>query len=158
MHSVLFVCTANICRSPMAMGLLQNMTSAEKNNWRIGSAGVWANPGEPASDLAQSVLEKKGILIYDHQSQVVTLELLEAFYLVLTMESMHKEMLQIAFPSYTSHIFLITEMVGKKNDIADPYGLRFSDYEETARELERILWDGFDKIRQFSRGDLADNE
>jgi protein arginine phosphatase len=158
MHSVLFICTANICRSPMAMGLLMNMTKSEKNKWKIDSAGVMANPGKPASDLAQKVLQKKGIMIEDHRSQMVTLELLESFHLVLTMERMHKEMIRIAFPHSASRLYLISEMVGKKYDIIDPFGLQLSDYEETAEQIENIIKNGFDMIKQLSKGVSSDNE
>ena len=61
MHSVLFVCAANICRSPMAMGLLQWKVSHDKENWLIKSAGVWPLENQTAARHTQKLLSEHGL-------------------------------------------------------------------------------------------------
>ena len=150
-HSVLFVCTANICRSPMAMGLLQEMTSDDPGIWRIKSAGVWADSGYPAAGNTQKILKEKGIDLKSHRSQPITRELVSNFRLILVMEKNHKEALQIAFPELASRIYLLTEMVDRSADIIDPIGGALVDYEETAFEIQSILKKGWKKIRKLSK-------
>lgn len=144
--SVLFVCTANICRSPMAMGLLRSKIDSESSVWRIESAGVHAVEGMTASEFTQVVLEKRGIQIRYHLSQKVTRELLESFNLILVMETNHKDAIHAAYPDIRDRVFLMSEMVGGTYDIVDPIGRSLHDYEQTAHEMEKILDNGFSKI------------
>jgi protein-tyrosine-phosphatase len=152
MHSVLFVCTANICRSPMAMGLLRKLTETDQSNWSIDSAGVWAVPGLLASEFAQLALAEKGIDISDHRSKAVTSDLLDNFKLILVMEHRHKEVLWSVFPDHRSRILMLTELHDKVADIADPIGMRLIDYRTTANEIDEILNLNLKKIKHLSRG------
>jgi len=146
MNSVLFICSANICRSPMAMGLLRSMVEDSSDQWKIESSGVWDLEDQPAALNTQLVLEERGINLNDHASRTVTGTILSEFNLVLVMEDNHKEVLKLAFPEYTNHIYMLSEMVGEIFDIVDPIGRSLADFEETALEMERILTEGFEKI------------
>ena len=146
MNSVLFICSANICRSPMAMGLLRSMVEDSSDQWKIESSGVWDLEDQPAALNTQLVLEERGIDLNDHASRTVTGTILSEFNLVLVMEDNHKEVLKLAFPEYTNHIYMLSEMVGEIFDIVDPIGRSLADFEETALEMERILTEGFEKI------------
>jgi protein-tyrosine-phosphatase len=150
MPSVLFVCTANICRSPMAMGLLRNQVSQDEKDWNIQSAGVWAQKGHPPSDFGRMVLLRRGIDISDHKSQPVTSELVQDFNLILVMEARHKDALVAAFPAYSYRFYLLSEMVRKSFDVEDPFGMALPDYEDTAQEIEQILQEGFYLIQTLS--------
>lgn len=151
MYSVLFVCAANICRSPMAMGLLQAKVRSEEGKWRIESAGVWAGIGNPAAENTRLLVEQVGIDISDHRSRPVTRELLQEFNLILTMEIGQKESLRAAFPEQASKIYLLSEMVGIISDVADPIGGPLVDFQATAREIHQILTRGDVKIRALAR-------
>lgn len=151
MYSVLLVCTANICRSPMAMGLLRGRVQAESAAWRIESAGVWAQTGLPAAEYTRLVLQARGIDLADHHSRRVTRDLIRQFHLVLTMEAGQKTALQAAFPECAGRIYLITELAGENWDIADPVSCPLEDYEDTARELEGILDCHLERIRHLAR-------
>ena len=148
MPSVLFVCTANICRSPMASALFKSLVAqrADAKSWRVASAGVWAMEGSSAARNSQAVVASRGLDLSSHRAQGVSRELLRRFNLILTMEQGHKEALRAEFPDLASRIYLLTEMVERNADIRDPIGGTMIDYEDTARELEQILTQGMEKI------------
>jgi len=146
MNSVLFICSANICRSPMAMGLLRSIVEDASDQWKIESAGVWDMGDQQVAANTQLVLQERGIDLNDHTSRTVTGTMLSEFNLVLVMEDIHKEVLKLAFPEYTDRIYMLSEMVEEFYDIFDPIGRSLADFEETALEMERILTEGFEKI------------
>jgi protein-tyrosine-phosphatase len=150
MHSVLLVCTANICRSPMAEALLRARLGEAAADWRIESAGTWALEGEGAAPRAIKVLKARGIDLSQHRSRVVDASLLNRARLVLVMEKGHKEALQVEFPRCAARVFLLSEMVGKDFEIADPMGRSTADFEKTAAELEDVLARGLGTIARLS--------
>lgn len=158
MRSTLIVCTANICRSPMAMAqLLAKVSNTGGEYWRVESAGVWALDGRPAALNTQKILESRGIDLSEHRSRQVTGRMLEEFNLILTMELGHKEALRAAFPKSSSKIFMLSEMVDELSDIADPVGGSISDFEDTYRDIDDIIARGFEKIRDLAKGSVEEN-
>jgi protein arginine phosphatase len=152
MRSVLFVCTANVCRSPMAMGLLRAKVAAlgEAADWRIESAGNWAEPGQPAAINTRLIVAERGVDLTSHRSRLVTRELLKEFNLVLTMEDGQKEALRTEFRENARRVFLLSEMIGKSYDIVDPVGKPIEEYRWTAHEIRVILNDGYERIRTLA--------
>jgi protein-tyrosine-phosphatase len=151
MHSVLFVCTANQCRSPMAEGLLKLRVGLDNDEWRITSSGTWADDGSPASVNAVTVMKERGFDLTAHESQTVNQELISEHRLILTMERGHKEALRLEFPQSAGKIFLLSEMIGKIFDIDDPVGSPIIEYQDTAREIDAILGSGFSRLAELSR-------
>jgi protein arginine phosphatase len=149
-HSVLFVCSANICRSPLAAGLMMAKIGQEDAGWRIESAGTWAPEGEPAAVNTLLALARRGIDFRMHRARGVTRELLESFQLILTMERNHKEAIQAEFPNIARRVFLLSEMIDQNFNISDPMGSPSAEFESTARDLDQILSKGWDKIEQLS--------
>ena len=119
MLSVLFVCTANICRSPMAMGLFRSRVDDDPE-WRIESAGTWSIEGQHAASYTRAVLAMRGIDISDHRSRSVDREFLQQFNLILTMEGGQKEAISVEFPEIADRVYLISEMVDEVYNIDDP--------------------------------------
>ncbi len=151
MPAVLFVCTANICRSPIAMGIFARKVAQAfpDQPWTVASAGTWAQSGRRAHEHSRQVSAQQGLDIESHRSQPVSAELLAEFDLILTMEQGHKEALRIEFPQAAKRIFVISEMAGYTYDIPDPIGFALGEYEVTYRELDRLLTSGWDRICQL---------
>ena len=148
--TVLFVCTANICRSPMAEGILKHVVSSNElqDKLKVESAGVAAIRGDRASSFAQEVSGEAGIDISHHRSQPVTEKLLKNSNLVLVMTPSHKDEIQEVYPEYRGKTFLLKEYARKRKpqtdlSIEDPYGGTKETYEvcflRLQREIKRIL-------------------
>jgi protein-tyrosine-phosphatase len=150
MPSLLFVCTRNICRSPMAVALMRKRLKALSGSdpWHVDSAGTWTRDGLPASKYAVEVIaeRKTGDDLRSHRSKQVSEELLVAFDLILTMERGHKEALQVEFPAVAERVYLLSEMIGEAWDVEEPFGESIKIYREAAQTIDDILNRGIDRI------------
>ncbi|OMP66581.1 low molecular weight protein arginine phosphatase [Domibacillus epiphyticus] len=125
--NILFVCTGNTCRSPMAAAILRK----KKPEWNVQSAGLFANPGEQASSGTMSVLEEKGINL-QHSSVQLSEELAEWADIILTMTASHKQTIDIHFPHVKEKTFTLK---GSHGDVSDPFGGPVDVYRKTYDEL-----------------------
>jgi protein-tyrosine-phosphatase len=141
MPSVLFVCTANICRSPVAEVLFRDWLRrrAVPGDWQVGSAGTWAMPGEPASVYSQQVAAARGLSLAQHEARPVDEAMLAAADVVLCMARGHCEALLAEFPQHGSRLHVWTALAGPAYDIADPYGGPLPGYVAMAREMEALI-------------------
>lgn len=148
MPAILFVCSANQCRSPMAEALFRDHLEqmGVGDEWRVESAGVWAMVEAPAMALACEVMKERGLDISDHQSQGVSTELLREFDLILVMEDMHRKSLQRNYPEAADKVYLLTAMADQEGNVDDPvYGTK-ETYRATVEELGELLEGGYQRI------------
>jgi protein-tyrosine-phosphatase len=154
MPNILIVCTANICRSPMAQAMLQHEFARRgMHGWQVGSAGTWAmGGGSPAAEHGVTLMRARGLDTSTHRSREISADLLASADLVLTMEHGHKEALSAEFPTLAGRIYLLSEMSGFPRDIPDPYGEPIEQYRETMRELDDYIQRGFSRIVELAGG------
>lgn len=104
--NILFVCTGNTCRSPMAEALLKSRT----DEYQVESAGIYAGEGERANKHTIAVLKEKNIPIV-HKSQGITEQKLHWADLILTMTTSHKQSLILQHPNFQEKYFTLKEYV-----------------------------------------------
>jgi len=135
---VLFVCTANVCRSPLAEAIF-NVLAAEANvPWRSCSAGVAALAGEPIAPRAEAVLEELGISARGHRARQVDKAMLDEADLVLTMTPQHAaEVNRISTGSSPKVHTLLGYAHGASDheSIPDPYGQSVAVHRMAAHQL-----------------------
>ncbi|MBK9233081.1 MAG: low molecular weight protein arginine phosphatase [Anaerolineae bacterium] len=148
MKRVLFVCTGNVCRSPMATGLLrhrlQELGLADQVS--VASAGVYALVGQPASANAVTTLAQRGIDIGDHVAHSLEIADVKTADIVLVMEEAHRRSIFYATPQHLGKVYLLTEMSGQHHDVKDPYGQPLPEYERCAQELTQLIDQGMPQI------------
>ncbi len=145
MKRVLLICTANICRSPMAMGLLRQRLEQDGlgEEVEVSSAGVYGLDGSPASQPGVEVLAERGIDIADHRAHTVSERDIAGADLVLVMEEAHRRTLFYSYPQHLGKIFLLSEMSGNYHDIKDPYRQPKEAYLRTADEMAALIGQGY---------------
>ena len=148
MPSVLFVCTANICRSPVAEVLFADWLKRQSvpGDWEVGSAGTWADEGNAASAHSRGILLEQGLDLTQHRSRRVDAPMLAATGVVLCMTRSQQEALQIEFRQYASRIHMLTSMAGPAYDVDDPIGGPRSAYLEMINEVRGLLEAGGARI------------
>jgi len=141
---ILTICTANICRSPMAEGLLRHALAAQPSPLkplRVVSAGVAARTGEMVTEYSVQAMKKAGIDISGHRSQPITQELIDGALAVLCMTEAHRATIPLMFERPPKNIFLFREFLPEnaEKEIADPYGGPYKLYELCRDEMVEAI-------------------
>ncbi|WP_433751353.1 low molecular weight protein arginine phosphatase [Falsibacillus pallidus] len=141
--NVLFICTGNTCRSPMAEAILK---SKNREGVIVRSAGVFAFDGSPASENTSIILKEKNIK-HDHSSKQLTEEDVKSATHIFTMTENHKATIMNLYPFAADKVFTLYEFAdGNKMDVIDPYGGSVEIYRETFHELDKLIEKLLDKL------------
>ena len=135
---LVFICTGNTCRSPMAEGLARNVFGP---HILVGSAGLAAWEGDSASRQAIEVLKEKGIDLTAHQARRVNSELLAEADWIVPMTEVHERRLKVMFPEHAVRIKRLGawSSQGEICDISDPYGGSVEIYRQCAEKMEVLI-------------------
>ena len=140
--SVLFVCTGNICRSPIAEGLFRRLLG-NRRDIEVLSAGVHAVRGQPPSLYGVQVCEEEGADISGQRSQPLTPTLVDRATHIFAMTGGHVETIQTLFPQSADKTFLLREFEESGTtvwrDVPDPIGLGREVYEDCAHIIKNAL-------------------
>ncbi len=132
MFEIIVICTGNICRSPMAAGLLKHLLPADlKAHVNVGSAGTHALVGHPPAAHATATMARLGIDISGHKARQVSRELARRTDLMLVMEMHHLEFLRRLLSRHRAKAALLTRFhpAAQDPEITDPYGAPLAAYE-----------------------------
>ncbi len=141
---ILVVCTGNICRSPMAEGLLKHALAGQPEPLRslkVLSAGVAARTGEPISENSVTALKKAGIDISNLRAQALTQELLDNALVVFGMTESHRAIIRMRARPAPANLHLFREFMPAPADreIGDPYGGPLKVYEAARDEMVEAI-------------------
>ncbi len=135
---ILFVCTANICRSPMAEAIFNALISDAGMPYEARSAGVRALVNEPIAPYAAAALEEVGVYPSGHRARQVNENMIEQADLVLAMTPQHVEALRRLSTASSGKIYTLPGYANDTPDregIADPYGLSIVAYRASVRRI-----------------------
>lgn len=148
---ILFVCTANVCRSPMAAVIFsaEARKRGDAQRFSISSAGTWAREDDPASGNARIVTADLGLSLEGHRARTVDADMLEQSDLVLVMTRHHMDALVAEFPSARAKIHMLSELSGQLYDVGDPYGGSLEEYQVCAAELSELIAQGYPRVEAW---------
>src|SRR5213592_3134501 len=139
-QNVLFVCTGNICRSPLAAALLERALKERGLEVAVTSAGTGAWDGAPASEGAYLVGLERGLDLSGHRARLLTRELVDGADLILTMARHHRA--RVDELGGEGRVFVLGEYAGREGneaEVSDPFGGDLDVYRDTCAELEALV-------------------
>lgn len=135
-EKIIFVCTGNTCRSPMAATIYRSLET--NSDIKVISRGLVVLFSEPSNPKAEVVLKSHNLELEGHVSKSLKQSDIDENTLILTMTEKQKMNVIETF-KYTDNVYTIKEFVGETGDVTDPYGGTLLDYEECYVELARLV-------------------
>jgi protein-tyrosine phosphatase len=152
MTGILFVCTANLYRSPLAAASFAQCLArdGQSQHWKVESAGTWTFPGLCVPAGFAQVARGMQIDLEAHRTQAVSAELLARSDLIVVMERGHREALFVEFPACREQIYLLSSLAGKiEYNVPDPVNSEMT-LEEIAQEVCRLVALAYPRICQLA--------
>jgi len=139
MPVVMFVCTANICRSPIAEKLFRKMVNEAGLAIAADSSGLMEGGSQISMNSLQLLLEQGITEAQEHVSKQISPQMISGSWLILTMEERQRDILRGRYPENARKILTLNEIVGESGDIADPIGNNLDYYRGTYEMIENRL-------------------
>lgn len=153
MPAILFICTANQFRSPIAAACFAQKLSSSgpHDTWKVASAGTWTTTGLPAHPKAVIAAATLEIDLSNHQTHEVNAEYITEFDLIVVMEKNHKESLELEFPQTVGKIVILGEIANIPNgEIPDPAKEAFANADQVAVLIDTSIKRTFSKLVQLT--------
>lgn len=148
MRTILFVCTGNQYRSPIAAEVFRTQLKRDGRaaEWIVNSAGTWTSSGQSPPQAAVELARSHGVTIEGHETRMLTAAMLAETNLVIVMEEGHKESIKAEFPFACKKVRLLSQVVeGITYDIPDPV-LAKAEAGNIIRDLVVMIRTGYKKI------------
>jgi RpiB/LacA/LacB family sugar-phosphate isomerase len=140
MKTILFICTGNVCRSPMAEALFRRAVNG-RGKFRVLSAGLGAMDGQPPTPHSVRAMRELGVDISAQRSRMLTAELVRSADLILGMTHSHVDTVALLYPPAAEKTFLLREfdetLEAYEKDISDPIGSSYPVYVECRDQIEQ---------------------
>lgn len=144
---VLFVCTANTCRSPMAEEIFNKLINS--SDIVAKSAGITIVPGSFVTEKsAELIKEELNVDVKDKQAIQLNDSMIKNSDIILTMTNYGRDFIKENYPNYKDKVFSICEYAGVKGEVTDPYGSTISVYQKIYKELEGVMPLLIDKLKK----------